>query len=186
MADAQRLYNLELADLKENTPGASRAMRDFLDGLKFGGSSPYSLRDQEAAAEAALRPYLEKINAGSSLTPIEQQKYLQQAQASLDIARQLGGSTSAFFDKLDMIQAATNKAIGTIDAAVPIRTIADPFVEATASNTGRTNELLDQLSHQATGHAELLGQIVSRLGQGGSGFLGRSQGFAEIANVASY
>jgi hypothetical protein len=180
MADAHKLYKLELDEVKASTRGAAASLKDFLEGLKFGSGSPYSLRDQQAAAEAAIAPLLDKINTGGALTGAEQASYLEKAQALLDIERQLGGSTSAFFDKLDMIQAATNKAIGTIDAAVPIRTIADPFIEATAANTGKTNQLIDQLTDRVN---ELPGAIAAALGSlgrfTGGEFVGGARGFYE-------
>jgi hypothetical protein len=129
MADAQKLYNLELAEAKENAGSASQALKEFLQSLNAGSGSPLSLRDQEANARAVLDPFLGQIARGES---IDQEKYQSAAQTFLDIERQLYGSTAKYFEAFDMIQGATGNAIATIDNAAPIRTTSDPFNEATA------------------------------------------------------
>lgn len=151
LAQAQQLYNLQLEQVKANTPAASQALKDFLQSLKVGSDSPYSLRDQEGTALAALKPFLDTIASGGS---IDQAKYQDAASQYLDIERQLYGSTQAYFDAMDQIQAATSKAIAAIDNAVPITPgVPDPFTKATADNTSTvaantqtTNELLVQLT----------------------------------------
>lgn len=169
MAEAQKLYKMELEDTKASTQEASANLKAFLDGLKFGSSSPYSLRDQEGAAREKLQPFLDKIQAGDR---IDQSAFTDAAGKFLDIERALYGSTGKFFEAMDLIQGATGKAISTIDNAVPIRTISDPFNEATATNTGTTagntgttNEILDQVSGQ-------LGNIINLLGGGTAGAAG--------------
>ncbi|WP_201513698.1 phage tail length tape measure family protein [Sphingobium sp. S6] len=132
MADAQKLYNLELGEAKDNAGEASRAMKDFLNAMNMGSSSPLSLRDQAANAKSALDPFLAQIHAGQA---VNQDKYLEAAQTYLDIERQMYGSTAKYFEAFDQIQAATNKAIAAVDNAAPIRTTADPFIEATATAT---------------------------------------------------
>jgi len=150
MAQAQQLYNLELAQVKNSTASASQSLKDFLQDLNVGSSSPLSLRDQEAGAFAALKPFLEQINAGEA---IDQDKYRQAAQTYLDVERQLHGSTQAFFEVFDAIQASTNKAIAAIDNVAPVSpAVESPFAKetamnsaATAANTNTTNELLEQV-----------------------------------------
>jgi uncharacterized protein (TIGR02594 family) len=175
MADAHKLYKLELDEVKASTRGASSSLKDFLESIKFGSSSPYSLRDQQAAAEAALKPLLGKIDAEGRLSAADQQSYVAKSQALLDIERQLGGSTSAYFDKLDMIQAYANKAIGTIDAAAPVRTIADPFIEATAGHTQAIANISDQMNQRLANIEQLLGRLGG--GGGDGGFVGSGRHF---------
>lgn len=167
MAQAQQLYNLELDDAKNNTAGASSSLKEFVDSLKFGSSSPYSLRDQEASALANLQPYLDKIAAGQT---VDNDKYVQAAQAYLDIERQLKGSTDGYFAELDRIQAATAQAISTIDNATPIRTASDPFAEKTATNTQATADILAQ-------NTVLLQQIANLIAAGGGGGGGFGGGY---------
>lgn len=177
MAEAQRLYNLELEDVKTNTKGASEGLKAFMKGLEVGGSSPLSLRDQEKAAKAELQPFLDRIASGSS---IDQDAYQSAAQAFLDIERQLYGSTSAFFEAFDQIQAATAKAISTIDNAVPIGGApADPFAEKTATATQASADLLSQISGQLANQSALLSNLYTALaGAGGAtGFIGQLRQF---------
>jgi hypothetical protein len=177
MADAQKLYNLELADAKTETAGAAGGLKDFLDSLSFGSASPFSLRDQEAKAEAALRPFLDQIDAKQA---IDQQGYQDAAKAFLDIERELGGSTNQFFDKLSMIQDYTNRAIAAIDNAKPIRTFADPFAESTAQNTGAMADMMEQTN----GLIDIRGALSSLGGGGGGDFIGGGGGFSSA--VAMY
>ncbi len=132
MADAQKLYNMEMVEAKENAGQAAQALKDFLKSMNMGPNSPLSLRDQAANAQKALDPFLAQINAGQA---INQDKYLEAAQTYLDIERQMYGSTARYFEAFDQIQAATNKAIATVDNAAPIRTTSDPFIEQTAAAT---------------------------------------------------
>ena len=153
LAQAERLYQLQLDQTKASTSSANQALKDFLAGMKVGSSSPYSLRDQEAAAKVALQPFLDQIASGKS---IDQAKYQSAASAYLDVERQLYGSTKSYFDAMDAVQAATNKAISAIDNAAPIGgSVESPFVKATADSTAATangvqvsNELLAQVSEQ--------------------------------------
>jgi uncharacterized protein (TIGR02594 family) len=167
-ADAQKLYKIELEEVKERTREASADLKDFLKDLNFGSASPLSLRDQEAAAKAALQPFLAKIDAKET---IDQGQYLQAAQAYLDIERQLGGSTGSFFSEMAKIQDYTNRAISNIDNATPIRTAADPFAERTANNTGTANDLLDRIHGRLGGIQDLLERMG---GSGANGFIGGS------------
>jgi hypothetical protein len=181
MAQAQDLYNRQLAQVKASTDAADASLQSFKKNLVLGSSSPYSLRDQETTAKAALQPYLDTISAGGT---IDQQKYQDAAQAFLDIERQLYGSTEQYFAALDQIQAATNKAIETIDNATPIASnTSDPFASSTASatqqtanNTATGNQLLSQLSDQMA----QLNQTLSSMANDNSdspSFIGTQRGF---------
>ncbi len=175
MAEAQKLYNLELADAKASAGGAADSLKDFLQSLKAGSGSYLSLTDQETNARAALQPYLDQIGRGES---IDQQKYLEASQTFLDIERELYGSTSKFFDALSEIQAATGKAISTIDNAAPIRTTSDPFIQETAQAakaTAASASNLQTLMAQAVG---LLDQIASQGGGTVNDWLAQQRGFA--------
>lgn len=162
-ADAEKLYRLQLEETKAATREASAELKDFLQSLGMGASSPLSLRDQESAAKTALQPFLDKIAGGER---VDQAKYREAAQTYLDIERQLYGSTDRYFAAFEQIQAATAKAIETIDKAVPIRDAKpDPFAQATADNTAIANELLAQIS-------ESLRAIQNGAGGGGGADFG--------------
>lgn len=174
MAEAQQLYNLELEETKTNTATASASLKEFLAGLKMGPDSPYSLRDQEASAKAALQPFLDKIGAGEG---IDQEKYQAAAQTFLDIERQLYGSTGKYFEGMDAVMAATSKAIEKIDNAAPIRTVADPFIEQTAANTLTMAQQLDQMNVTMAAIRQIFGGSG---GSGGSNFIGSGGGFNSV------
>ncbi len=174
MAEAQRLYNLELADARENTPAASQALKDFLSGMKAGSSSPLSLRDQEREARTVLDPYLGQINRGEA---VNQEKYLAAAQTFLDIERQLYGSTAKYFDAFSEIQDATGRAISTIDNAAPIRTSADPFIEATAKSAASTAADTSNMVALLAQTNALLAQLAANDAASGSAFIGTGRNF---------
>ena len=167
--------------VKNSTATASASLKDFVASLKMGSNSPYSLRDQEQTAKAALAPYLEQIAGGKS---IDQGKYQAAAQTYLDIERQLYGSTKAYFDALDAVQAATNKAISTIDNAAPIGASTEsPFAKATAASAAATatgvqtgNELLDQMSQQLAVSNDLMARFLAAAGNDSS-FIGSGRSF---------
>lgn len=168
MADAHKLYKLELEDANTAAGEASESLKAFRDSMNFGSASPFSLRDQEAKAMAALQPYLDKIDAGQS---IDQAKYQDAARAYLDVERQLNGSGSAYFAAFDKIQGATGRAIATIDNAVPIRTASDPFIKATADSTAASAQILDMHSAQLASINSTLQSILGNMG-GDGGFVG--------------
>ncbi|WP_380873592.1 hypothetical protein ACFB49_42500 [Sphingomonas sp. DBB INV C78] len=167
MADAQKLYNLELEDVKANTAAASATLKDFLTGLSIGGNSPLSLRDQESAARAQLQPFLDKIAAGDT---INQDAYRAAAESFLEIERQLYGSTSEFFAEFERIQAATAKAIEKIDNAQSIRPETDIFVQQTATATQATANIAAQQTDQLSNIQGLLAQILAASKGGGNPF----------------
>jgi hypothetical protein len=162
-AQAQKLYSYELAEVKDQTVATSNSLREFLDSLNFGSSSPLSLRDQDAAARSALQPFLDAIDAGKG---IDQDAYQSAAQAFLDIERQLKGSTDGFFAEFDKIKTYTARAIGTADASgnvVPIVS-EDPFSKATALAAQQTADASTATAQILSQHTVLLATIGRYLG----------------------
>lgn len=177
MAQAQQLYNLQMADAKGSANAASQALKDFLKSMNVGSTSPLSLRSQAATAQSMIDPYLAQINAGQA---INQDKYLDAAQTYLDVQRQLYGSTAKYFEAFDMIQAATNKAIGTADSNVsPIRTTSDPFIEQTANSTkalAANSENQVMLMQQSVALQQENNELIKKLMA--SGFIGTTRNYA--------
>jgi len=186
MADAQKLYDLQLEQVKSSTAAAATGLKDFLKSLQIGSASPLSARDREAAALADLSTYLTKIDAGAA---IDQGKYQDAAKTYLDIERELYGSTAKFFEAFDAVQASTAKAIATIDNASPIggnASVASPFAKETAASAAATaagvltgNEILSQVSDTLINVQQLLGQIAAG-GGGGGDFIGAGRLFTNI------
>jgi hypothetical protein len=155
IAEAQKLYNLELADIKENTRGASAAIKEYLEQFRVGGNSPFSLGTQLKNAEADLAPFISAIGAGQS---IDSEKFVSASQAVNDLKREIEGGTASYFEWLASNQELAERAISSIDAAAST-SAADPFAEltaksaeATASNTMATAEILVE----ATGYLRAL------------------------------
>ena len=177
-AQAEQLYKLQLDQVKASTVSASQSLKDFLTTLKVGGDSPLSLRDQEVTATANLQPFLDKIAAGSA---IDQEKFQAAAKAELDVYRSLYGSTQPFFDKFEQIQDATNKAIASIDNAVPItKAVESPFAKATADGVQVGNEIAAQNSD----YLARIAASLDRLGGGGGGVGGDGDFIGSLRNFA--
>lgn len=176
MTEAQQLYNLELEQVKASTASAAQSLKDFLDAMNVGSSSPLSLRDQEQAAYADLAPFLSQIATGQS---IDQAAYLDAAQTWLDIERQLYGSTAQYFDAFDKIQAATSEAIASIENVSSISTASDASNASTAAATtsmaADTQNMVTLLQQQN----ELLQQQVALLtaSLNGSDYIGTGRNY---------
>lgn len=185
MAQAERLYNLQLEETRNSTQAASSTLREYRDSLMLGSSSAYSLRDQEATALNRLQPYLDQIAAGQS---VDQDRYREAAQAYLDVERDLYGSTQSYFDALDTVQAATNRAITAIENVEPITApVENPFVRATAESAARTaqgvqtgNEMAEDTNALLARNNELMTQILASMGEVGGGFIGSDRLFSRM------
>ncbi|CAD7335397.1 hypothetical protein FIV32_02365 [Sphingomonadales bacterium 58] len=175
MADAQKLYNMEMAEAKENAGEASQSLKDFIKSMNMGSSSPLSLRDQEENARKVLDPFLGQIARGES---IDQDKYLSAAQTFLDIERQLYGSTAKYFEAFDMIQGATGSAISKIDNAAPIRTTSDPFNETTGQASQATAANTSNMSAKQDITNDLLRQVLDKLEKNGAAWTGSLRNYA--------
>ncbi len=183
MAQAEQLYNLQLAQVRNTTESATQTLKDFRKSLQLGSSSPLSLRDQERTALTELSPFLAKIQAGQA---VDQDKYREAAQAYLDVERQLYGSTERYFQAFDQIQAATNAAIAAIDNVKPISDpVANPFTQAAVDAAKRTadavqtgNEMTQDTNALLAQAVELLARVADNDRSADTGFLGTARNFA--------
>lgn len=165
IAQARQLWQLEREDTLAQIGQASAGLKDFLSGLKAGSASPFSLRDQEASARAALAPFQAQIAAGQQ---IDTEAFQNAADTFLSVERQIYGSTGPFFEALAQVSTLTEQAIAKIDAQSSSTGAAkDPFAEltatsaqATAANTQQAAQILDQ-------QTQLLADIRNALAGGG-------------------
>ncbi|MGD9470611.1 MAG: hypothetical protein AB7G24_00770 [Novosphingobium sp.] len=174
IAQARELYQLERQDVIDQFGQVAQTLKDFMLSLKAGSNSPLSLRQQEAEAEAALKPYIDQINAAkaawaavdrlkaSGATPeaiaeataaaqaasakIDQQGFTETSQLLLSVSRQMNASSGAFFEDYDRIRQLTQTAINLVERAVPEPGTADPFAQTTASNTTTMVSLLSAIN----------------------------------------
>jgi hypothetical protein len=148
IADAQRLYALELDEVKASTRGASADLKDFLDQFKVGANSPFSLPTQLANAQKAVDPLFADIDAGRA---VNVEKFVIAAQALYDTTREIEGGTAGTFATLDKIRDYTERAIAKIEGGVSGGAARDPFAalaakaaESTATNTLATAEMMTE------------------------------------------
>lgn len=170
-ADAQKLYELERADILQ---AANDNLKQFINGLNFGPDSGLSLRDQSANARADLQPYLDAIAKGD-IASVDRDKYLAAADSFLQISRALNGSGSGYFATVDELRKATQSLIDQSEAGSKAAEAKDPFAEITAKATQSTAAILDN-------QTKLLEDIragVFGLNGGGavSGFIGTDRKF---------
>lgn len=203
ITQARQLFELEKADAIAAIGGASDELKDFLLSLNAGSNSPLSLRQQHAAAEEQLAPFLAQIDAAAAARAevdrlkasgasaaeiaaaeeaaraaagrIDQAGFDNASQLLLGISRQTDASGPAFFSEFDRIRALTGQAIGLIDSAVSPADNRDPFAELTAQHTGDMANILAD-------HTRLLQAINDNLTGGATfdlgGFLAQSRSFA--------
>lgn len=175
IADAQKLYGLELANVRETTKGASQELKDYLAQYKVGANSPYSLGQQRVSAEGDLQKFYDAISAGQA---IDNSKFVAASNAANDVVRQIEGGTAGYFAFLDQNKAYTEKAISKIDGATGTGTARDPFAELTAKNTGLAADMLEetnQLLRLIAGN--IGGGNINLSGLGGVSFIGAPRSF---------
>jgi hypothetical protein len=178
IADAQKLYALELAEVRENTKGASAALKDYLAQFRVGSSSPFSLRDQRANAEADLEVFYQAIRDGRS---IDNDKFVEASNAANAVIREIEGGTAAYFDFLDRNRAFTETAIARIDSNTGSGANRDPFAELTARSAQQTanNTLaMADILGQTNDRLDLIANKLGSLGLDGGVFLGGLRSFA--------
>lgn len=175
IAEARKLFELERADTIAAIGEASKGLKDFLLTLNAGSESPLSLRQQRAAAQGQLDPFLAQIDAaeaareevdrlraaGASASEIEaaeqaariasgkidQQGFTQASQLLLGIIRQSDASGAGFFSDFDRIRALTGQAISLVDGSQSAVDNRDPFAELTAQNTTDIANILSDHSN---------------------------------------
>ncbi|MDZ7894171.1 MAG: phage tail tape measure protein [Sphingobium sp.] len=214
IAQARQLWQLERDDTIKQIGTASQGLKDFLQALRIGSDSPLSLRDQEAAAKAALAPYEAQVNAALqargavdaldakraaggtvsdaeykaaveaaaiAASKIDQEKYQETASIFLSIERQLNGTTTAFFQQYDRINAMTEGAISAIDKSASGAAAKDPFAELTAQNTGAMANILEQTNQLLSSLPREIAALIGGGGGGGGTFVGADRYYVRAA-----
>lgn len=161
LADAERLYNEERANLLE---ASIATLKEFQSSLNVGSGSPLSLTDQQAAAQKAFAAFESDILAGRD---IDQAAYTQAAQDLLDVTRQIDGGTAGFFAQFDRVQSLTAKAISDLENVSAIRE--GPFAQKTAESTAATADSTAALLNAQNSLIQQVAQIAALLSAGGSG-----------------
>jgi murein DD-endopeptidase MepM/ murein hydrolase activator NlpD len=128
----EQLYALERAEaVKSAAKDVTSTLQSLLDDLRFKGDTGLSLRTREAAAREAYNPFKADILAGRA---IDQDKFADYARAYLDLSRQIFGSSSKYFERLQEVTDLTVKAIQ--NAGGTVTAISTSVQQAAASATG--------------------------------------------------
>lgn len=167
--------------LRTQAADAEAAMAPYLAQIRAAedAKAQYDQLTASKAAGGAVRDAdikAAKDAAAAAAAAIDQTGFRDSAALFLDVSRQLGGSTRAFFDQFDRIQGLTNSAIALVENAVPLRADEkDPFAALTAKSTEATAAILGDHTALLNG---ILNGIYSLGGTpGGSGFIGSDRGF---------
>lgn len=167
--------------LRTQAADAEAAMAPYLAQIRAAedAKAQYDQLTASKAAGGAVRDAdikAAKEAAAAAAAAIDQSGFRDSAALFLDVSRQLGGSTRAFFDQFDRIQGLTNSAIALVENAVPLRADEkDPFAALTAKSTEATAAILGDHTALLNG---ILNGIYSLGGTpGGSGFIGSDRGF---------
>ncbi|GER04171.1 hypothetical protein JCM17846_18530 [Iodidimonas nitroreducens] len=167
LAALEELFVLERERiLKDQADAQSRVLRDFLETLQIGESSPLSLRDQRALIAPQFEAFEAQIASGQQ---VDQAEFTRVASQLLDIERQLSGSTAGFFALFDDVRELTEMAIQNSErGGSGVEDVANPFpdmglVEDATSATARETSAMRDLLERAN---DTLASINRTLGGG--------------------
>jgi hypothetical protein len=172
-ADAQKLYELERADLMK---AANDNLKSFIDSMNFGPNSGLSLRDQSANARTELQPYLDAIAKGD-VAGVDRDKYLAAADSYMQISRALNGSGTGYFNTVDELRKATQSLLDQSVNQAKTAEARDPFAEQTAKSSQASANLLEDQNKLIAENTKWLQQISQSLGGGSVDFIGSGRLF---------
>ena len=148
LADLERLYALERAEaIKSAAKDMTSTLKALLEDLTFKGDYGLSLRTRRSNALGALAPFQQQIGAGQA---VDQEAFAETVRALLEVERALYGSTSQYFETLNMITQLTRMAIGNTGTPVSIPGIS-PGPAAMPGQTGSTTSPVPGVSNVAPG-----------------------------------
>lgn len=159
-AEAEKLYQLERADALK---AANDNLREFIDSLTIGPNSGLSVRDQAAAAQAQLQPYLDAIASGN-IAGIDRDKYLSLADQALQLSRSLNGSGAAYFATVEQLRQATQSLLAQSESGSAAAQARDPFGAATATATQAAANILGDHTGLLEGILSTQQQLLAAIG----------------------
>ena len=206
IAQAEQLYKLEREDAIKSVGEQTATLKNYLDSLNFGSSSPLSLRQQLAGASDALSPYQDQVAAaqaardevdrlkaaGASKSKIAAAEQAAQAaageidqsglvsagQSYLGLNRSLNASSPEFFAEFNRMQDLTKSAISLIDAAVPaIGEGSNPFAELTANNTTDMSNMMSDANDKLDAINDNIEALTKALASGNISWLQNARNY---------
>lgn len=173
LAALEKLYGLERADaVREATERVTGSLRSLLDDLTV-GNSVLSLRERYSLAQAKLAPLADRVAAGDRTANDE---FAEASRLVIDLARQIFGSQTGYFDERDRILGITSAAIDRENALIEGATGRPPLMGGSGSEP--VVSAIDRLGDRIVGALEdrlgarmdtLIGNQVSGLRGGGGG-----------------
>lgn len=160
-ADLEALYQKERAKAVEEASSAmTSALRGLLDELKTGDNGR-SLRDRLSAALATYNPLASDLQAGKQ---VDYDKFAEAARTVLDIQRQIDGSQSAYFSRLDEITNLTAKALSDQENVISIAAGRPSSIGSSSTTEPAYTPVVDALGNLNTNLSSLLGAVNQNLG----------------------
>ena len=151
-ADLEKLYGLERAEaFKQASESASASLKDFLNSLTSGNDAR-SLRERQEAALKEFDPLAARVASGDKTAYDE---FAQIAQQLLDIERQIYGSQSGYFTRLDQVTDLTRTRVDA-DSNVSMITDMRPGIFGSA---GPNNDTAPIVGAIMGGNADLLAAL---------------------------
>ena len=173
-ADLEKLYGLERAEaFKEASEQVSASLKDFYNSLTAGNDAR-SLKERQEAALKEFDPLAARVASGDKGAYDD---FAQIAQQLLEIERQIHGSQSGYFTRLDQV---TNLTKTRVDADTNVTSMANmrPGIFGSASPNNDTAPIVGAIMG---GNADLLaalnlsnqinlqnGEYLKMVGNGGS------------------
>ena len=151
-ADLQKLYDLERVDaVEEVNSKVSASLKDFLNSLTAGNDAR-SLRERQEAALKEYDPLKARVASGDKTA---YDAFTQAAQQLLDIERQIYGSQSGYFTRLDQVTDLTKTRVDQ-DSNISMITDMRPGIFGSANPNNDTAPVINAI---VGGNANLLTAI---------------------------
>jgi hypothetical protein len=129
-ADLEKLYQKERAKaVEEASAQMTSALRGLLDELKTGDNGR-SLRDRLSAALEAYNPLASDLSAGKQ---VDYDKFAEAARTVIDLERQINGSQTGYFNRLDEVTNLTAKALADQQNVISIASGRPSVISSTAA-----------------------------------------------------
>lgn len=176
-ADLEKLYQKERAKaVEEASAQMTSALRGLLDELKTGDNGR-SLRDRLSAALEAYNPLASDLSAGKQ---VDYDKFAEAARTVIDLERQINGSQTGYFNRLDEVTNLTAKALADQQNVISIASGRPSVISSTAAEptyepiVGAIGALNQATIAQLIAMNQNLGTLIAQGGGGSNSSYGLS------------
>lgn len=176
-ADLEKLYQKERAKaVEEASAQMTSALKGLLDELKTGDNGR-SLRDRLSAALEAYNPLASDLSAGKQ---VDYDKFAEAARTVIDLERQINGSQTGYFNRLDEVTNLTAKALADQQNVISIASGRPSVISSTAAEptyepiVGAIGALNQATIAQLIAMNQNLGTLIAQGGGGSNSSYGLS------------